>query len=184
VTLLGPWLVLATFLAIGAAIAGWLQGPRRVSWSWAITGLPLLVAPAAVATRGPAPHEALGALAGALALAALALLAWTIRAHPRPPSMWHQPADLPPRLVTWGPYRFVRHPLYGAYLLALAAAVPAAPGAVAAGALGAGAWLLHRTAVGEEARLLTSPNGAAYAAYRDRTGRFWPRFWAARSAWA
>lgn len=54
--------------------------------------------------------------------------------------------------MTYGPYRWVRHPFYAAFLLAL-----------------------NRTAAREERRLLGSPFGPAYAEYLRRTGRFVPK---------
>jgi protein-S-isoprenylcysteine O-methyltransferase Ste14 len=79
-------------------------------------------------------------------------------------------------LVTSGPFRFVRHPLYsGALVLWLTAA------------LGTWNWLLLalwplfliivvRLPVREEERLLHDKFGPAYDDYRRRTGRLVPRF--------
>jgi protein-S-isoprenylcysteine O-methyltransferase Ste14 len=73
-----------------------------------------------------------------------------------------------------GPYRLVRHPIYTAYLLAWAAA----PVACASPALGLTAlWMLalHLLAARQEERAFASSRFAAeYAAYRRRTGMFFP----------
>jgi protein-S-isoprenylcysteine O-methyltransferase Ste14 len=77
-------------------------------------------------------------------------------------------------LVTGGPYRFVRHPVYsGDLALWLGAALGTVnvlllvlwPGTVA------GTWLQTR----EEEKLLASRFGAAYEGYAKRTGRLVPR---------
>lgn len=76
-------------------------------------------------------------------------------------------------LVTAGPYRWVRHPMYTAVLLGMGGV------AVASGSWwSALAWsclivLLAAKASWEERRLDEAFPG--YAAYRDRTGRFLPR---------
>ncbi len=77
-------------------------------------------------------------------------------------------------LITTGPYRYVRHPFYVAFALAvLANALVTANGFIfLTGAL-ALALLVLRTPR-EEARL-AARFGEAYRAYTERTNRFWPR---------
>ncbi len=91
------------------------------------------------------------------------------------PALWHQRDDQPVRLVTWGPYALVRHPFYSAFLLALAAAVVAAPHPGTFAALAWGVVAMHMTARREERRLLASALGEDYAAYRQQTGQLLPR---------
>jgi len=78
-------------------------------------------------------------------------------------------------LVTEGPYRWVRHPFYVcAVMITLAASLVSANAIfLAAGGLFS-LFLALRTRV-EEAHLL-SRFGEEYREYRDRTGRFFPRF--------
>ena len=81
----------------------------------------------------------------------------------------------PVSLVTAGPYRYVRHPFYTSYLIFWTG-------------LAIGTWSLWAIPVlvlmfvlytvaarGEEAKFGSSPMAAEYAAYRARTGMFWPR---------
>lgn len=110
---------------------------------------------------------ALSLLAGSALLAIWALTAnrpgnFNIRPTPRPGGM----------LVTSGPYRWVRHPMYSAVLLAAAAA------AVTAGGLAdAVLWwallavLLVKAGLEERALVRRFPD---YAAYTSRTWRFLP----------
>ena len=78
-------------------------------------------------------------------------------------------------LVAWGPYRYVRHPVYGSFT-AIAAGLGLVfrsylLAAVAAVWLAAGMWW-----AAEEETLLASPEGLgdAYRTYSERTGRFLP----------
>lgn len=109
----------------------------------------------------------------AVAACSLALVAWVFL-HNRPGNFNVRPE---PRdgghLITSGPYQLVRHPMYVALLLGMAA-VAMAGHAVAEWLL----WLallavLHGKASLEE-RLLVA-RWPDYAAYAARTGRFIPR---------
>lgn len=77
-------------------------------------------------------------------------------------------------LVTSGPYRWVRHPMYSAVLLlVLAVTLLTANLVVALGGLAMFALLIARSRV-EEQRLVEK-FGDAYRAYQQRTGRVVPR---------
>ncbi len=79
-------------------------------------------------------------------------------------------------LVTSGPYRHVRHPMYSAaLLLVIAAALLTANAVVLLGGGAMFALLAARSRV-EEQRLVEK-FGDAYRAYQARTGRFVPPLW-------
>ena len=77
-------------------------------------------------------------------------------------------------LITRGPYRWVRHPFYVAFALAVIAnsLVTTNEFIFATGSLAFGLVLLRTPR--EEARLLAR-FGEEYQRYRERTGKFWPR---------
>ncbi len=79
------------------------------------------------------------------------------------------------RLVTQGPYRWVRHPMYVALLLAMAGIAAEAPNGVLLGMWGALLLVLNFKAALEERLLLQ--RWPEYADYRTRTARFIPGVW-------
>ena len=81
---------------------------------------------------------------------------------------------LPDRLITDGPYRWVRHPFYLAYMIgALAPAVAVQHPFIIAVSLAMIGFVVT-AAVREERVWLGSPKADAYREYRRRTGMFIP----------
>lgn len=115
--------------------------------------------------------EAIRALGAALFAAGCALFSWSVLARGRYSVSWAMPVNH--KLVTWGPYKYVRHPSYAGYFLMfiglfltwfnLLAIVPllGIPGYV-------------RISQREE-DMLVLRFGDAYLEYRKKTGRFFPR---------
>jgi protein-S-isoprenylcysteine O-methyltransferase Ste14 len=82
-----------------------------------------------------------------------------------------EPGHVPTALVTEGPYRFTRNPLYlGQLLFLLGLGITAFPWLL----LGAGvqALLLDRVVIPPEERRIAEHFGAAYEAYRHRVRRW------------
>jgi protein-S-isoprenylcysteine O-methyltransferase Ste14 len=79
------------------------------------------------------------------------------------------------RLVTDGPYRYVRHPMYSSFWLWAAAQALLLPNWVAglSGLVGVG--LLYFGRVGAEEALMQKVFGDEYRSYAERTGRIIPR---------
>jgi len=108
------------------------------------------------------------------AAASIGLLFFTVGTHRIPLALWHQSNDAPKHIVTYGPYRWVRHPFYVSFLLALIGLCINYPHPVTILALLYGYVALNGTARREEKRLCVSEFGDEYAAYMKRTGRFFP----------
>ena len=123
---------------------------------------------------GEAP---LGAQLVALALEALSLWIFfrTITASRDGALHFAFDTENPVSLVTSGPYRYVRHPFYTSYLIFWTG-------------LAIGTWSLWAVPVlvlmvvlytvaarGEEAKFMRTGMSEDYAAYRARTGMFWPK---------
>lgn len=134
--------------------------------------LALLAAAVAVAARTPGLAFGLPAglrlgVAAAGAVAAAAVVLWSVRSLPV--------GDRGRRLAVDGPFRWVRHPLYAAFLSlfnpALAVALDHPAYLVWAGAL----HPLWHALIRPEERLLQALFGEPYRAYAARTGRFFPR---------
>jgi protein-S-isoprenylcysteine O-methyltransferase Ste14 len=123
------------------------------------------------------PLPAWGRWAGlAIALVGFALLQWAQVTLGR---NWSDAPQLLPgqSLVTSGPYRWVRHPIYASFLLILGSTL-----------LISANWLVGLTWIGTtvletvsritfEERLMCESFGDAYRAYVKRTGRLLPRSW-------
>ena len=114
-------------------------------------------------------------VAAPLAIASIALIAYTIGTHRVPLALWHQDDDAPRNIVTYGAYKYVRHPFYSAFLLALTGIMIAIPHPGTVACLVYAACMLHLTARKEERKLSESAFGAEYRSYLARTGRFFPR---------
>lgn len=81
-------------------------------------------------------------------------------------------------LVTHGPYRRVRHPMYDVLFLYMLS-ILLLTGNLLVGGVFMGAFLLTiATRVAKEEAILEEVYGDMYRSYRLRTGRFLPRLWA------
>jgi protein-S-isoprenylcysteine O-methyltransferase Ste14 len=110
-----------------------------------------------------------------MAMASMALIAFTLGTHRQPLALWHQNNDAPVSLVTHGAYAYVRHPFYAAFLLCLLGAAIACPHPGTFAAFLYGFVILNVTAAREEKRLLSSEFGEQYRVYLASTRRFVPR---------
>ena len=113
----------------------------------------------------------LGAIGAVLFASGLALAVW---ARVYLGSNWGMPMTerAEPELVTSGPYRFVRHPIYSGLLLALVGTALATNILGLAIALVLGAYFLYAATV--EERNLTATFPTAYPAYREHTKKLIP----------
>lgn len=150
------WATATPFVAAGAVVALCFAG---IWQPWYLPG-------------GAAVNET---IAVPLACASIALIAYTIGTHRVPLALWHQDDDAPRSIVTYGAYKYVRHPFYSSFLLALTGTVIACPHPGTILCLAYTALMLHYTASKEERKLSNSEFGDEYRRYLAHTGRFLPR---------
>lgn len=80
-------------------------------------------------------------------------------------------------LVTHGPYRYIRHPMYTSFFsTALGLALVTANWVVAAACIGS-VGLMYLARVADEERMMLQAFGSAYEAYTRKTGRLLPKLW-------
>lgn len=148
----------------------WLTGLPFFISALALIGARLGLLPAwEMATFDPLPQAA-----ALLALAGSGIMCWTWGSHRIPLARWHQDDDAPVTIVTWGPYRYVRHPFYVSFQITQIAAFILYPHPATLVGLLYAVLALAITARREERRLLTSSFGSEYREYMRRTGRFVP----------
>jgi protein-S-isoprenylcysteine O-methyltransferase Ste14 len=99
------------------------------------------------------------------------LFLWSVSARGRYSVSWEMPDDH--RLVTWGPYRYVRHPSYLGYFLMFAGLLLTWLNLLAAIPLMAIPGYVGIADVEEE--MLTKRFGDEYRRYQSASGRFLPR---------
>jgi protein-S-isoprenylcysteine O-methyltransferase Ste14 len=104
------------------------------------------------------------------------LMGMSIGAHRQRIHMFHDTQDVSTNhLVTYGPYRFIRHPIYSSYLFALFAALVFCPQYGTVVCFLYGLFVLNKTAADEERRLSASEQfGTEYTEYVKGSGRFLP----------
>src|SRR6185369_4103892 len=107
-------------------------------------------------------------------VASLALMFFTLGTHRIPIALWHQDNDAPTHIVTYGAYRWIRHPFYASFLLALFGAALFCPSLGTFFTFIQGFVILNLTAAREERRLCASQFGNEYSEYMRRNGRFIP----------
>lgn len=105
----------------------------------------------------------------------IGMISYTMGTHRIPLSLWHQNNDAPVNIVTWGAYKYIRHPFYTSFITAQIASVLLLPNwSTILGFV----WcilILNRTAAREETNLSNSNFGNEYQNYMKTTGRFFPR---------
>lgn len=179
-------LYLLNFIFIGALPRVFFRKDGRFHLMWWITAAPfflcvlvLIVSFAGYITpiTGYRTYwsDLLGLMAVPFSATSIGLIAFTLGTHRIPISLWHQENDAPKHIVTYGAYRWIRHPFYVAFLLALWGAFIFCPHLGTLFTLVYGFLILNFTAAEEESRLRASQFGSEYEEYMRRTGRFWPK---------
>ncbi|GAB4577401.1 MAG: hypothetical protein Fur0022_01320 [Anaerolineales bacterium] len=148
-------LVWALGVLAAAASTLWVMAPGWLAW----VALPL-----------PAALRWSGIVVGVLTVL---LFFWVHRALGQ---NWAMPGEIKERhtLITNGPYRWVRHPMYTTlFVWALAYFLMSANILIGLAWLGLG--IVAAAMVSDEEGALLETFGEAYRAYMQQVGRFWPR---------
>jgi len=154
----------------------------KINVNWILNYLPLLLTTLVVVLSHfnwidmyvpPTKLAAVFKLAGPiLGGVSIVLYSISIYAHRHPVQMWHQ-SPLPDVLTYRYTYKYIRHPIYTAYICFFIGAVFAYPGIYMLIIMLYGTTILNMTA-SEEEKQLTAKFGDEYRAYMKITGRFLP----------
>lgn len=158
-----------------------------LNWKWLATSLPFGICPLSLIAsyNGFLPRltgvdtpwgSFSNALPVLLSAVSIGLISYTLGTHKIPIALWHQENDAPKGIVTYGAYRWIRHPFYASFILAFISAFVYSPQVVTIACLIYGLAALNLTADREEKRLCQSDFGDEYKLYMERTGRFLPKF--------
>lgn len=119
---------------------------------------------------------ALEALSAIFSVASISLMSYTLGTHRRRLALWHQTNDAPEEIVTYGAYKYIRHPFYSSFILASLATVALCPSIWSIALMIYISLMLNFTAAREEKKLSASIFGDKYRAYITQSGRFIPKF--------
>lgn len=84
-------------------------------------------------------------------------------------------AEKPQGLLETGPYRYIRHPFYASYIVFWSGWALATWSIFSLAGLAVLVTLYVMAARSEEQKFAQTPMAAAYEAYRNRAGLFWPK---------
>jgi protein-S-isoprenylcysteine O-methyltransferase Ste14 len=186
-------LYLLNFIFIGLLPKIFFKKDGRLNLMWWLTASPFVLCTiflilsfsgylARLTGYGSNAARVLELVSVPFSVASIAMIFFTLGTHRIPIALWHQDNDAPKHLVTYGAYRWIRHPFYASFLLALWGALVFCPNWGTLLTFVQGFVILNITAAREERRLSASEFGAEYGEYMRRTGRFWPKLGAGRRA--
>jgi protein-S-isoprenylcysteine O-methyltransferase Ste14 len=178
------------FLLIAILPFVFFRRDGKFTLMWCLTALPYVIALLflvrtvfveidLITELGSRARHLMQAAGAVLSCASVGMILMTIGSHRVPLALWHQDKkdDEPAYIVTWGSYKYIRHPFYSAFVLAWIAGALVAPTGIMLGLAGYACALLVYTARKEERRLANEDGqlGQEYRLYMKRTGRFLPR---------
>jgi protein-S-isoprenylcysteine O-methyltransferase Ste14 len=183
-------LAVVRFRSIGWAVVGFPQAKSKpspgqtgriwyrlllfVGWLWVIAPLIYVLAPRWLEWAALAMPMLTRWIGVGLGVSSIVFLAWV---HQTLGKNWNVPGVVEERqvLVTDGPYRRMRHPMYTEFaVIALAYWLISTNWLIAL--IGLIYWMIVVTRVDREEAALTEKFGDAYREYMQRTGRYLPRF--------
>ena len=191
-------LLTVNFMLVALLPVIFFRRDGKLTLMWLLTAAPWGIAPALFISQyfGILEHPMviadsvfytwMSSIGSVLSAISIGLIAMTMGSHRIPLALWHQNPqdDAPSTIVTWGSYKYIRHPFYTAFILAFIACILIAPHW---SILILGIYtmvMLNHTASKEERRLCNEEGqfGQEYREYMKHTGRFFPKFTARRGA--
>lgn len=180
-------LIVINFIVIGLLPKIFFK-QGRLTFMWFITAWPYMACPiiSSLSFFGYIPLlpgieaatlKTLGYAVVPLSAFSVAMIFMTIGTHRIPLALWHQNKndDAPAQIVTWGTYKYIRHPFYSSFILAALANFLFAPSALNVAMFAYIFIILNFTAAKEEKRLASDTQfGQEYRRYLESTRRFIP----------
>jgi protein-S-isoprenylcysteine O-methyltransferase Ste14 len=177
-------LLLCNYLYVGILPFVFFRRDGNFNLMWWVTGLPYGLMPLYLLLMARDPNFfplftedfalARAIISTVLSVLSISLMSLTIGGHRVPLALWHQKNDAPKGIVTWGAYKFMRHPFYTSFLTAHIAAICFMPSFISVGIFLWSFFILNHTASREEKYLSGSEFGKEYKSYHSRTKRFFP----------
>jgi protein-S-isoprenylcysteine O-methyltransferase Ste14 len=177
-------LFMVNYIYIGILPKIFFKKDGRYNLMWFITAAPMFLNSMVIllAYNGWWPVANLWPTSGLLNMVAVLLsavsigmISYTMGTHRIPLALWHQTNDAPANIVTWGAYKYVRHPFYSSFILVQLASILIMPNPGTIFGLAWAVLILNKTAAREEGLLSNSSFGAEYRTYMTKTGRVIPR---------
>ena len=134
-------LLTANFLLVALLPLIFFRRDGKLTIMWFLTAAPWGIAPVLfisqyfgllahpMATSESVFYIWLSSTGSVLNIVSIGLIAMTMGSHRIPLALWHQNPqdDAPSTIVTWGSYKYIRHPFYTAFILAFIACILIAP---------------------------------------------------------
>ncbi len=189
-------IIVINFLIISILPAVFFRRDGKLTLMWLLTALPYAAGPIASITlfmnglgsEWGYEYVAAQSLGIILAATSIFLIGMTMGTHRIPLALWHQANhdDQPVHIVTWGAYKYIRHPFYCAFILTHLGNCLIAPHWANFAILAYTLVLLQMTAAKEEKRLSNEAGdmGVEYRQYMSHTGRFFPKLFTSSPATA
>lgn len=184
-TISATTIILANFLLIGILPRIFFRKDGQFNLMWWLTASPLFLNGIVVflgqlnylSASAELPLAASQILSVLLSVLSISMISMTLGTHRIPLALWHQENDAPKQIVTWGTYKYIRHPFYTSFLTAQLASVLYFPHLLTLVGFIASIIVLNQTAEREEKRLSASDYGQEYIEYTKNTGRFIPKIY-------
>lgn len=153
---------------------------RTLEWKSRVFAVAFVVAVSStIGFQGVYPRQELAAqlLSAILLMTSHGLFFWAAAVNKQKKLTAVHSSDVPKHLMTSGPYAYIRHPFYSAYITAFIASAVASKHLIPLACAVLCCLHYYCAAKLEERKFSQSILGSEYAKYRAHTGMFFPRLW-------